>query len=61
LICSDSKCFIALKCLQGAERKMRDEERKRSKRRTKNVADSSNNGECRQSHNYSLRLSGNTH
>jgi len=47
--------------LQGAERKMRDEERKRSKRRTKNVADSSNNGECRQSHNYSLRLSGNTH
>ncbi|XP_016385388.1 grainyhead-like protein 3 homolog [Sinocyclocheilus rhinocerous] len=43
--CSDSKCFIVLECLQGAERKMRDEERKRSKRRTKN--DSSNNS-CKQ-------------
>ncbi|XP_052009987.1 grainyhead-like protein 3 homolog [Xyrauchen texanus] len=37
-------CQVKIFCDKGAERKMRDEERKRSKRRTKNVADSSNNG-----------------
>lgn len=45
-----SRCFtinllqilnVSILCLQGAERKMRDEERKRSKRRPKNVADNS--------------------
>ncbi|XP_065144315.1 grainyhead-like protein 3 homolog [Paramisgurnus dabryanus] len=40
-------CQVKIFCDKGAERKMRDEERKRSKRRTKNVADSSNNG-CKQ-------------
>lgn len=34
----------ALLFQQGAERKMRDEERKRVKRRIKNVADSTNSG-----------------
>ncbi|KAK7142287.1 hypothetical protein R3I94_011839 [Phoxinus phoxinus] len=41
-------CQVKIFCDKGAERKMRDEDRKRSKRRTKNVADSSNNG-CKQS------------
>ncbi|XP_051725273.1 grainyhead-like protein 3 homolog [Ctenopharyngodon idella] len=40
-------CQVKIFCDKGAERKMRDEERKRSKRRTKNVSDSSNNG-CKQ-------------
>uniref|UniRef100_A0A8C1A3J5 Grainyhead-like transcription factor 3 n=1 Tax=Cyprinus carpio carpio TaxID=630221 RepID=A0A8C1A3J5_CYPCA len=40
-------CQVKIFCDKGAERKMRDEERKRSKRRTKNVADSSNNS-CKQ-------------
>ncbi|XP_052000862.1 grainyhead-like protein 3 homolog [Xyrauchen texanus] len=37
-------CQVKIFCDKGAERKMRDEDRKRSKRRTKNVSDSSNNG-----------------
>ncbi|KAB5562025.1 hypothetical protein PHYPO_G00013210 [Pangasianodon hypophthalmus] len=37
-------CQIKIFCDKGAERKMRDEERKRVKRRTKNVADSTNGG-----------------
>ncbi|MCI4382383.1 hypothetical protein PGIGA_G00014330 [Pangasianodon gigas] len=37
-------CQIKIFCDKGAERKMRDEERKRVKRRTKNVADSTNAG-----------------
>ncbi|XP_030642909.1 grainyhead-like protein 3 homolog [Chanos chanos] len=37
-------CQVKIFCDKGAERKMRDEERKRSKRRVKNVADSTNNG-----------------
>ncbi|KAK9959967.1 hypothetical protein ABG768_010050 [Culter alburnus] len=40
-------CQVKIFCDKGAERKMRDEERKRSKRRTKNVSDSSNNS-CKQ-------------
>lgn len=40
-------CQVKIFCDKGAERKMRDEERKRSKRRTKNTADSSNNN-CKQ-------------
>ncbi|KAK2878731.1 hypothetical protein QQF64_011146 [Cirrhinus molitorella] len=40
-------CQVKIFCDKGAERKMRDEDRKRSKRRTKNVADSSNNS-CKQ-------------
>ncbi|XP_067310626.1 grainyhead-like protein 3 homolog isoform X1 [Pseudorasbora parva] len=40
-------CQVKIFCDKGAERKMRDEERKRSKRRTKNVVDSSNNS-CKQ-------------
>ncbi|XP_053365249.1 grainyhead-like protein 3 homolog isoform X1 [Clarias gariepinus] len=37
-------CQVKIFCDKGAERKMRDEERKRVKRRTKNVADSTNGG-----------------
>lgn len=37
---------VTLVFWQGAERKMRDEERKRVKRRPKNVADSTNSGTC---------------
>ncbi|KAI5102720.1 grainyhead-like protein 3-like isoform X3, partial [Silurus meridionalis] len=37
-------CQVKVFCDKGAERKMRDEERKRTKRRTKNVADSTNGG-----------------
>ncbi|TRY99321.1 hypothetical protein DNTS_029687 [Danionella cerebrum] len=40
-------CQVKIFCDKGAERKMRDEERKRSKRRTKSVADSRNNN-CKQ-------------
>lgn len=40
-------CQVKIFCDKGAERKMRDEERKRSKRRTKNTIDSSNNN-CKQ-------------
>ncbi|XP_062863898.1 grainyhead-like protein 3 homolog [Trichomycterus rosablanca] len=41
-------CQVKIFCDKGAERKMRDEERKRSKRRTKNSADSTNNGSAKQ-------------
>ncbi|XP_060790755.1 grainyhead-like protein 3 homolog isoform X2 [Neoarius graeffei] len=37
-------CQVKIFCDKGAERKMRDEERKRVKRRPKNVADSTNSG-----------------
>ncbi|XP_017332286.1 grainyhead-like protein 3 homolog [Ictalurus punctatus] len=37
-------CQVKIFCDKGAERKMRDEERKRVKRRAKNVADSTNGG-----------------
>ncbi|XP_026998910.1 grainyhead-like protein 3 homolog isoform X2 [Tachysurus fulvidraco] len=37
-------CQIKIFCDKGAERKMRDEERKRVRRRSKNVADSTNGG-----------------
>nr|XP_046222375.1 grainyhead-like protein 3 homolog isoform X1 [Oncorhynchus gorbuscha] len=36
-------CQVKIFCDKGAERKMRDEERKRSKRRVKTIIDSSNN------------------
>ncbi|KAK1793353.1 hypothetical protein P4O66_011419 [Electrophorus voltai] len=41
-------CQVKVFCDKGAERKMRDEERKRSKRRTKSGADSSNSGNAKQ-------------
>ncbi|XP_026887328.2 grainyhead-like protein 3 homolog isoform X2 [Electrophorus electricus] len=41
-------CQVKVFCDKGAERKMRDEERKRSKRRMKSGTDSSNSGNAKQ-------------